>query len=60
MYNKHTGYILGFVKLGDVNKHIDELGIREKCDEIAIHMLVFDMVFLLSFSFHMQNIPAAH
>lgn len=42
VYDKHTGYILGFVELGDVNKCIDELETTmDKRDEIATHMLVF-------------------
>ena len=47
VYDKHTGYILGFVDLGSVNNHLDDL-LGQVCsdydksvDEVATHMLVF-------------------
>ena len=41
VYDKYSGYIMGFTELGDTNKYIDELEAKDKLEEVATSMLVF-------------------
>lgn len=41
VYDKHSGHIIGFTDLGDMNEQIDKLDAVDKLGDVATYMLVF-------------------
>lgn len=59
VYKKHSGELIGFVDITDINQHLTAL--EQSClgetptHQLATHMLVFMLVFIVGISMHIHN-----